>query len=993
MADDVVDLLQFLNTKKQSAASTNAAPPAPMSSPLTPLTQQALSKTDQFAQNRPASAIVASGNLSWFDRNQRKDELGRVIPIDTEQGLDLGEYSRMVWQRRPEERMAVLRKLFPNQSVRTADTGEPIIEVLGEGGNRFDILVNPPGFNARDLLEVGAAAPELGGSAIGTGLGAAGGAAVGSIGGPIGAAIGGLVGAATGGATGAAVGGAAKDVVARSAEGLPINAGEIKEARSDEAVLNAAFDLGLGTGAKALRVLSPFATTPGKLQFNAEKARQYFVKNWGVTEKDLPMTPAERSGSKMLSKVEAFEGGQPGASTIVGRIQSRGEETINKIFNAAVGGRIPEEDLSRDLVRNLKRDIARPVEEAVTQARQDLVNTGESELVNVIDAFTGTARVGRKEAGDAARAEFKVKLENAETKVNDAYAKVRALPGGSGKMLPVKPLEDAANSILAELPTSLGAQSKKSFDAYGNPIEKKVVTKEILQSGRPEGLVTFLNDMKKISTQKMSISELTTLKNAARDEIAKTEAVPQVKDRWFTLVSVAYDNALKQGSEDVGKSQGNTALRDALLEAREVYKKEKLPFDREGLHDLLRTEYEAGFQAPEQIVSRLFSGGRAEHNYRVLQETLGANSPAFRKVKRSLLDGWMLDASDPLTKRISPDKLEASLMGFRTAHPEIYKDIIGSQEQSLFQITRSIKAAGKEISDIDPDEFAQLIRAKSATRNNVIRLMIAQKVRDSAFANQVINGLKSGGDFEESPVKFVRALHNSDIHSDQIKSVLGTLKPDQVEALRTAELYRILDKAGEFKSDYAPMFVEGVQGPVSPKGLMKALGSAGSAERARTELLLGPNYEELVKNAISLQAPREIKNTVFKGAGSIAGNTMIAQLAKHPLKYATSFATKMFTAVFYTSRIGEGILLNKAFTPKETTALANSLIASQPFIERVVDVVGDEDAAYSIVNDLKRSIDKTLMLDARPTEGEAQQAELMEFLRTRKGKVKVETVP
>lgn len=986
MADDTVDLIQFLQARKQQRQATNAQP-EPLQSPLAPLTQQALTKTADLSQNRAPSAIVARGNLSWFERNQRKDELGRTIPIDTERGIELGEFGRMVWQRRPEERMTVLKKMFPNQAVRMSDTGEPLVELVGPGGTRSDVLVNPPGLNAQDFVEIGGSTPELAGGAAGAVLGGVGGA---SIAGPPGA----FVGRILGGASGAAIGGGIKDAIARGAEGLPLNLSEIEKARAEEASLNALFDFGLSAGAKSLRILSPFATTKGPLQFNLEKARNYFEEVRGVPKSDLPVTPAELTGSTVLGKLEAFEAKQPGFDTIIGRIQRRGEETLGRLFNAAVGNRTPDEILYPDAVTTLRQQIAEPVELAVTNAREALVNKGESELVNIIDSLTpGAGSTSRKEAGESAREAFKQRKLDADAKVKADYATVRSLPGGAGKSLPTNPVVDAADDILNELPKVIEGKSKKAFDRYGNPIERIQVSEEVLKSGTPEGLMTFLKDMKRLKNQKMSLDELTKLKNSANDEIAKTEAVPGVKDRWFGKIASAYDQAVLQGADEVGKKQGNTALADALLKARETYKKELLPLDREGLHDILRTELEAGFQAPEQIVGRLFSGARAQHNYRALRETLGADSPAFRKVKRSLLDSWMMDASDELTQRVNPTNFETALKAFKSAQPDTYKDIIGSQEQQIFQITRSLKAAGKEIGDLDRDELAQLLRTGNVTKQNLERLSDAQKLRDTTFSNQIINDIKAGGDLDESPLKLARALHNTDIPESDVAEVLSKLSPTQVEALKTAELYRVLDKAGEFKSDYAPLFLEGVQNPVSAKGLMDAIGKAGSRERARTELLLGPDHEDLVKNAISLMAPRELKTTgTFRGAGSISGNTMVGQLLQKPLQYASSFARKFFTAVFYTSKAGQKLLINEAFNPKETAALANMLVASEPFILKLKEVV-TEDSAFSIINELKSSIDRYVAQDTQPTEGQAQEAELMEFLRTRKGKVKIEAQP
>lgn len=945
-------------------------------------------ETMSALQNRPPLAVTMQGNVSWFDRNQRKDEQGRVIPIDMNQGIDLKEYSRMVWQRRPEERIAVLRKMFPGQVVRLADTGEPIVEVLEPGGTRHDVMINPPGFNAQDLLEVGSSAPEMIGGATGSTLGAAGGTAL------LGPA-GGFAGRILGGAAGVAVGGAIKDVTARQAEGLPVNFSEIERTRSDEAEVNALFDFGLSAGAKGLRVFSPFAGEKGPLQFNLIKAKEWFKREHGM---DYPITPGEQVGNKLLLRLEATEAPQPGASTIIGGIQTEGEQKLTKLLNRAVGARVPEEELGRDVISELRQKTVKPVEDIVKSARDDLVKKGETELVGLIDSMTGVGSTTKREAGEAARTAFAAERKVRQARKDAAYAAVKQIPGGTGKTLPADSIVQAAQDIIDELPKYLETEEKIVQGQYG-PFTRRVVKEKVMPSGRPEGLQTFLTDMKKLKGQKMSLEELDNLKNAANNAIAATEAVAGAKDRWFTKVAVAYDKAVTEGAEALGQKAGNTDLKDAILHARDVYKKEMLPLDREGLHDILRQANEPGFQSPEQIVNRLFTGSRAEHNYRALQETLGPTSTAFAKIKRSVLEGWINDASDKLTHRISPDKVEelfTALSSSKGGHPEIYKDIVGSQEQALFTVTRSLKAAGKEIADLDPDELSHLIRAGSVTRDNVLKLAAAQRLRDTTFVNPILKQLASDGvlDPDVSPIKFVRALSNADVDTKFVQQALSRLQPAQLEQLKTAKLYEILSKAGEYKTEYMPLYLEGepVPMPVSAKGIVKAMGKSGSPERARNEMLLGPNHKELIDNVIMLLGPREVKQGKFGQAGSMAVTGTLGYLLKKPFLYAEQYAKKLLVAATYTSDLGQSILTNEMASPAKTAALANMLVASEPFLRKVRDVVGD-DAAYSVISDLKRSIDKFVIQDANVPQEQTQMEEMRQFLQTRRGSVKMGVKP
>src|SRR5690242_11398832 len=138
MADEQQpQILQFLaanrqtNTPAQDASAGGVPTTTQPTADLAPLSKQAASAT--AAINSAPVTISMQGNLNWFDRNQRTDENGKVIPIDTSSGIDLKDFSRMVWQRRPEERVAVLQKIFPGSLVREADTGDLIVEVRKPG--------------------------------------------------------------------------------------------------------------------------------------------------------------------------------------------------------------------------------------------------------------------------------------------------------------------------------------------------------------------------------------------------------------------------------------------------------------------------------------------------------------------------------------------------------------------------------------------------------------------------------------------------------------------------------------------------------------------------------------------------------------------------------------------------------------------------------------------------------------------------------------------
>lgn len=301
-----------------------------------------------------------------------------------------------------------------------------------------------------------------------------------------------------------------------------------------------------------------------------------------------------------------------------------------------------------------------------------------------------------------------------------------------------------------------------------------------------------------------------------------------------------------------------------------------------------------------------------------------------------------------------------------------------------------MRAAGKEIKDVDPNELAALLRRGSVTKSEVEALQNAQARRDTKLANAYLKDLAEGKPVTSTPAEFVSSLFNSEIDSTHVSQILSALDPASTERLQAAALYRIATKASENKVDLSK-FLAGDNSPVQAFAMAKAVGAVGSAERARNEMLLGPNYLYLVRNTIALLAPREIKTGMFKAAGSMAATGMLEKLLSLPLQYAASWVKKSIIAELYTAEPLQKLLVNQKFGPKEVAAYANTLIASEPFIKSLNETFG-KDAAFSIVRDSKSSIDRFLAQDVTTPQGQTQQSELIKFLKTQKGKVKT-TVP
>lgn len=896
----------------------------------------------QGAVNQVA-AVSVSPNLSITEREGRRDASGELIPISNE-GIG-SRYFRAAMQRGPEAQLAVIQKMYPDKRARILQDGKITIELMdSETGKPKEVIINPYGMEAADLMDLAVQAPEIAaGTAAaimtgGTGFAKTAAQLVFSA----------LAGAGTG---------AVRDVVSRSAEGIPVQFGEIGSARGQEAALDLFLSTSLLGAAKATRAMSPFAKEikAGTLEHDFEGGRRFFREVFG---EDIPATPADITGSPALRAVEAVEGQQPGARTVVGQMQKRRNDTLRRIMDRGLGKVTPEETIGEEAISTIRKVEVEPLEQAITTARQAAEAKGEQRVLDMIDDAIGTPRGGRvtpSEAGTKTLGEFQTKLSEAKSKVDQAYAAVNALPGGSGDVLDGTPAADAAKAILDELPRkTAGGQS------------------EILKTGVPDGLLKSLNDLESLRGSKVSLQTLTNMKRAAYDEIAKTEAVPGTKDRWFSKVAAAYEDGIQKGVD----ATGDPRLKAALTNAKETYKKELLPFDRPGVAELAKGEFDTARLSPEQVANRLFEGSKAIENYRILKTTLGADNPAFKVLKRSWADSQIAEVSDPITGAIDAQALANRFAKLNADKPELVQEIFGNKFSSLTKNLGDL-VMFKQLKNLDQEGVEVLMSTPNVNAADFKNVVQMQLNRDKAYANRLIGDVADGLPIASKlkPTEFVKRIANTDTPTADVKKVLDTLateNPEAREAVATAAFYRILDQASTRTAANAAQSVRGGALDINATRLAEALGRPGTAQRLRNELLLSdagapvtpgaanPSRIDIIENLIKVKAPSEIKDQTMAAAGGLGSGMVIRQALNSPLKYASNYAKNLFVSILYTSELGTKLAANRMFGPAEASAIANTLIASEPFARRLMEVTGDDRLAGQIMGELKDSIDQVM---------------------------------
>jgi hypothetical protein len=959
------DQLVELQLEPQAASVDAGEPLGDVASEFDRLTQLQ-------GQNAPPTEVSATPELSFDQRHSRRDEFGALIPIDKTSGMrgeGLG-YWRISQQSDPEAKLQALQKLYPDRKSRILDSGDVALEVIdSKTGKPKDVMINPVGMDAHDLLDLASSAPE-----VAAGIAAA----IATQGrGTLRTAAQIIASSLAGGATGFA-----RDVGTRAVENIDVRPLDAFKNRAGQTVLDAGLQTGLGVVGKASRILSPFAreVKPGSLAFDLQSGQDFLKRNFDI---DLVTTPGQRTGNQSLLAIEAAESPMPGARSVFNKVNERNTEALQGLQTRALGEVTSEERLGEEIIGTLRREQVEPIEKALMQARETALTKGDAKLQKLIDDAVGVDGVGRitpTQAGEATTQAFERRITRAQTTVDEAYAKVNALPGGTGDVLDGTAAADAAAEIRKELPSVLKTVEKPTgmLDASGQSLTREVEEKQLLRTGIPEGLEKALTDLESLRGGKVSLQTLTNMKKAAHDAIAAFRtAHGDVKDRWFSKIAVAYERGLQDGVRDAG----DPALASALENARTVYKREMVPLERVGIKELAKDEFDPGHLSPEQVMDRLFEGPKAIKNYQMLQETLGPTNPAFKALKRAWADTQLAKASDPVSGTIDPDKLYNTLKTLDTERPELAREILGKNYQPILQNLRmrgAVERAG--IKSLDESEVRLLLSLPDS--GDLATVLKAVKSRDTAYVNTFLKDVADGvplNDFQ--PTKLVRKLRNTDVPSGQVEEVLKALPKEQRQALATAELYRLLNEATTtVEGSTAAQRLAGGRGNVSATALVKAFGTGDKAKR--TTLLLGEDLVapgalppkitpggaaqatgasrvDVIENLVKVLAPKEAAQTAFHSLGGLRQGMAVAELMHGPLRYAGNFAKNMFMATAYTRGLGK-VITNRAFDAEASAVAANTLIASEPFLRSATEAFGP-DMAKSMVAEVKDAIDKYVM--------------------------------
>ena len=968
MAD--LDFKSLIEQLPEPAGTTDEGTMAESPEPL--VTSDLLQSVQGLMEQQRQTGVNAP-TTTFFDPTEReksfqemygeKNLLGEVIPIDFGSGLPAMEYVRVAEQSSPQKKYEVLKQQYPDKVVRLLPTGDITIR-LSEGLKPTrDVVINPQGLDTNDWIDLAVQAPEVA-AAMFFALPQ----------GKITQAAGMAMRIAKS-ALALGVTGAARDITAQGTAGLDIDFEEIGKRRALEGAAQGAMDVASVGASKVMRVFSPFAGQKSGFRLRQMEAMEKVKQeSGGAFDFGPTLTPAQVTDSKILQNAESFEKKQPGASIMFAKRFDAQREILRGLQERALGGPPKAIDVEQtgQMVIDALRDVTDATEAAVEKAREIAVTKGNKDVLATLDGLLGKGPVAVREAGETIRASRAAAFASAKSHVDALYDEVRQAAGGTGDVLDWTTAKKMADAIESEFPKVVKEVDVVEESASGFPLTKtsKVVgteTKKIpLTEGIPPGLMAALGQLRTIQGGKVSLDTLKTMKNAAYDEILKTQAVPDLKDRWWNKVAKAYEEGIEEAVANVDPSlPGAADLKAKLVAAKEGYKKYELPFEVQGVSDIPRRPTEGGYKSPEELVTRLTSGGKAVDYWRALKGILPAGDPAIGQVKRAVIDDALETAKDPLLNTINTKNLEGQLLALKKGNKELFEDIFGGKDNDLLLQLRSINMAETGVNrarELNPREARLLLSSVNPNFKDLSALALAEAKRTTLYANELFSrvsqGLPIATGIKTTELVDYAMSHNFPMNQLQaVVSTLTTEAPAARDALATAALFKFFKAASSEQRGIISM---------SAKKLAEATGLENEANWERFALLMGDKTvlgkmtrTDMTKALYDILKPEELAAEQFESSGSLATSMTISKFLGQPRQFAEDAGSMFAKAYLYTHPAVLKMVANQKVTPERAAAAANMMIASMPFLQAAWETVGPEATAV-LVDNVKERIDKTL---------------------------------
>lgn len=868
------------------------------------------------------------------------------FPLDIETGASPWERFSLAFKREKENQVRFLQNKYGEDKVRLDSEGDLIVRVPDQKtGKEKDLKVDERGLSAKDFIDILGAIPEVGGSIYAILKGRKADVNIPLLGNPSQwTGIKALQRDVLSGALGGETAGAIKDVVAGLSVGRAPDLADIAKERGKMA----AYDVGLGevtlgAGRLARFMGSPFHGFRGPVQFDALGAQQYWRNNASI---DVPLTVGESTAFPIASHSEAFMQAGVGSKIPFEKFKKMQDEQLRKIQMVMMGNKNPpsDEELFQKMSHELQA-IVRPAEAGVQQSMESLQSSATQGIEDIVSGLTAPAKeVYKSEVGKELRDAVIANRDKAKSVADVLYERVRNMPGGTGPTFDITGLARAARAILKKIPPEGAAKKMEDF--------------------APADVIGRLEDLAG-RTGKLSLSDLQQMRRDTLEAIPKTEGVPGRGAHYLGKIADAITDSIESNSA----SMPGGALKNALDAANKFYREQVVPFNRVGITDLFRSAEESGFISNAEIVSRLFQGGKAIHNYQMMRESLGSASPEFTRLKRLVADN-IIDRSRS-GDFINPGSFIENMNAFRGENREIADDIFGTKFADMIREAKALQfgelsstqksklAMGGTVDKISGTEFRNLLNDPSPTVQKLRALIKSEAQRDRVYQNDILKSVADGTlpGKAINPSEFInRFVENAKLKDVQEVMKVFESQPQIIDDLRSKMVQKLFRDAERIPKgeDLAKLLSGDPTRIVSAISVFKQI--EDETYRNKLKTVLGDDVFEDLTQYIKLVNASTDKFAQYAKAGGLSAGMQIAELTERgPLKFLTTSVKNWIVGTLMTQKNIRG-WLSRVPVGKDPGAI--SLILTSPiFLQKVADEFPGS-GGEKMVGMIKESIDK-----------------------------------
>lgn len=970
--------------------ANNAAPAAPTPSlnpisGLTPQTSEALGATKAIPSND--NGLTEPSLPLNLRENYRKANQQGDIPLDIDSGTDAWTRLNMALRRAQDDKINYLEGKYGKGSVRLSSSGEPIYRVLdSKTGKPKDVQAREEGTSLDDFVDLAGQMPEI---AAGIWSAKSGKLRLTTQGKGLLPALETVfrMGAGQEGV------GAIKDLGTRAIDKEPLRPGEVAEERGKMMLGDVVVGSTMGAAGKVLpKLASPFAN-PDTIQFDMKAAQKYFLDKGFA----LPGTPGELSGNSFLMRAETMARMQPGSAGPFEKLVAEQNKLLSKIQNIARGlppeateaeiaARPTAEQTGNQSMEAIGKKVE-PIKKDVETGREKLAQTGTDEITAKTALATGQYPMNVGDVGKQLRETALSKRAAFQAQSSADYSKVYDHPEAGKYILSADSLSDRAKKLLSSLPAPETITEKPTgiVDKFGNEILRDEAGQKIMRNFVPPNVLTKLNDLAALKDGKFRLGDLLKMRTEVANDIAQGEAIPGMNTHYLGQIRDMLTDTIK---DELGKLD-SPELKNLWETANSNYAKGVKPFQQAGISEIYKEPEQSSFLGNNQLVERAMDGTKGADYFSAYKNFYGEASPEFQGVKRAIADRVLGSSTSTTTGFVDA---QSFLKKLGALNPSVANDVFGAQAKPIINAAKAMavyeesgvtSSMSKRLSGtVKQADLEALMKSGEATPKAMQDLLAKEKALGAVYRNDVLKKIGTGeftGD-KIKPAEFVNYFANSpnvkvsDIH--QVISLLND-RPDVLQNIKSELVQDVLNRSTVKQSLSAGDIMRGMPGELSPKGIIESLGDKTQQERYRA--IMGDETFRDLQEIAKYLSPKEKAFQSFRAAGGLSAGAQIAALERGDIfKFVDRSVKNFVIATVYTSpalrKFAAGAYgFQQGITPESTSAIANYMIQSTPFVEAVYNKFGDK--AQQKMGEIKASIDRYAHSGDAPAKSDDQRKE------------------